>query len=246
VLSGRLALVTGGSRGIGRAVARGLAEKGADVILTDRSGDAAGAAVTEIRDLGRQCFHHKCDISDPADIQRLAEVVSKEHGWPSILVNNAGVTRDNLFLRLNEEDWDRVLDTNLKGAFFCIRHLTRGMLKERWGRIINVTSVVGQMGNKGQANYSASKAGLIGLTYSVARELAERGITVNAVAPGFIATDMTGVLGEEAQQQLKRQIPMGRIGQPEEVAGIISFLASPEAGYITGQVFRVDGGMLMG
>jgi 3-oxoacyl-[acyl-carrier protein] reductase len=167
-------------------------------------------------------------------------------GSVAILVNNAGVTRDNLFLRLKEEDWDAVLGINLKGAFHCIQAFSRGMLKARWGRIVNLTSVVGMMGNKGQANYAASKAGLCGLTWSVAKELAERGITVNAIAPGFITTEMTGVLPEAVQQDLHRRIPMGRLGQPEDVAGAVSFLASDLAAYITGQVLRVDGGMLMG
>jgi 3-oxoacyl-[acyl-carrier protein] reductase len=241
-----LALVTGGSRGIGRSVALALAAGGANIVLVDRTGDPEGPTVREIREMGRGCVHYRCDVSDPAQVQGLAETLSSKEGWPSILVNNAGITRDNLFLRLGPEDWDQVLGVNLKGAFYCVRWLTRGMLKQRWGRIINMTSVVGQMGNKGQANYAAAKAGLIGLTMSVARELAERGVTVNAVAPGYIATEMTGVLPENVQQDLLRQIPVGRIGRPEDVAGIVSFLASEEAAYITGQVIRVDGGMLMG
>jgi 3-oxoacyl-[acyl-carrier protein] reductase len=243
---GRVALITGGSRGIGRAIALRLAADGADLVLVDRTGDPEGPTVLDVRGLGRRCVHFSCDVSDPTAVQDLAGKVVEELGSVSILVNNAGITRDNLFLRLGEDDWDAVLGINLKGAFHCIKSLSRGMLKERWGRIINVTSVVGQMGNKGQANYAASKAGLIGLTFSVARELAERGITVNAVAPGFIATEMTGALPESVQQELKARIPLGRIGQPEEVAGIVSFLASSQAGYITGQVVRVDGGMLMG
>ncbi len=243
---GRLALVTGGSRGIGRAVARRLAEHGADVVLVDRSGDPEGPAIQEIRALGRRALHFRCDVSDPAAVQALAARVVEEAGPVSILVNNAGITRDNLFLRLKEDDWDTVLGINLKGAFHCIQSFSRGMLKERWGRVINMTSVVGLMGNKGQANYAASKAGVCGLTWSVAKELAERGITVNAVAPGFIVTDMTGVLPETVQADLLRQIPAGRMGQPEDVAGVVSFLASDAASYITGQVIRVDGGMLMG
>jgi 3-oxoacyl-[acyl-carrier protein] reductase len=244
--AGKLALVTGGSRGIGRAIARQLAEDGADLVLVDRSGDPEGPAVREILELGRRCRHYGCDVSDPAAVTALAGRVAEEMGPVAILVNNAGVTRDNLFLRLKEEDWDAVLGINLKGAFHCIQSLSRGMLKARWGRIVNVTSVVGLMGNKGQANYAAAKAGLCGLTWSVAKELAERGITVNAIAPGFITTDMTGVLPEAVQQELQRMIPMGRIGKPEDVGGAVSFLASDLAGYITGQVLRIDGGMLMG
>lgn len=243
---GRVALVTGGSRGIGRAIALQLAEDGADLALVDRTGDPEGPTVLEARALGRKVKHFRCDVSDATAVQQLAARVNEELGPVTILVNNAGVTKDNLFLRLGEEDWDLVLGVNLKGAFHCIKSFSRGMLKERWGRIISITSVVGLMGNKGQANYAASKAGLVGLTYSVARELAERGITVNAVAPGYISTEMTGVLSESVQQELSKQIPLGRIGQPEEVAGIVSFLASPKAGYITGQVIRVDGGMLIG
>jgi 3-oxoacyl-[acyl-carrier protein] reductase len=243
---GRRALVTGGSRGIGRAVALRLAADGADLVLVDRTGDPEGPTVQEIRALGRDCRHYRCDVADPKQVQDLAARVTADLGGISILVNNAGITRDNLFLRLGEEEWDQVLGVNLKGAFHCIKSFSRSMLKERWGRIINMTSVVGIMGNKGQANYAASKAGLIGLTCSIAKELAERQITVNAVAPGFIVSEMTGVLPESVQQELLRQIPLGRIGQGEDVAGLVSFLASEDARYITGQVIRVDGGMLMG
>jgi len=196
--------------------------------------------------MGRRCQHFQCDISDAAAVKELPARVTGDLGTVSILVNNAGLTRDNLFLRLDDEDWDAVLSVNLKGAFHCAKAFARTMLKARWGRIVNVTSVVGQMGNKGQSNYAASKAGLIGLTYSLARELAERNVTVNAVAPGFITTDMTGELGDSVKSALLAQIPVGRFGEPEDVAGAISFLASDGAGYITGQVVRVDGGMLMG
>lgn len=243
---GRIALVTGGSKGIGRAVALRLAADGADLVLTDRTGDPEGPTVLEIRGMGRRCAHYRCDISNARQVQEMAAKVADEFGSVAILVNNAGVTRDNLFLRLKDEDWDAVLGTNLKGAFNCAKSFARGMLKQRWGRIVNMTSVVGIMGNKGQSNYAASKAGLMGMTVSLARELAEKGITVNAVAPGFIETEMTGGLTGEVREGLQSQIPMGRIGRPEDVAGVVSFLSSELAGYITGQTVRVDGGMLMG
>lgn len=243
---GRLALVTGGSKGIGRAIALALARGGADVVLVDRSGSPDGPTVEEVRALGVRCHHFRCDVSSSEEVQALAQSVTSEVGPVSILVNNAGITRDNLFLRLDDDDWDRVLGINLKGAFHCAKAFSRGMLKSRWGRIINITSVVGQMGNKGQSNYAASKAGLIGLTCSLARELAERNITVNAVAPGFVRTEMTSALPESVQTEMMRQIPVGRFAEPEDVGGAVSFLASDDARYITGQVLRVDGGMLMG
>ena len=243
---GRLALVTGGSKGIGRAIAVTLARDGADLVLVDRSGSSDSPAVEEIRALGVRCHHFRCDVSNAAEVQGLAQSVTSEVGPVSILVNNAGLTRDNLFLRLDDDDWDAVLSVNLKGAFHCAKAFARGMLKSRWGRIVNITSVVGQMGNKGQSNYAASTAGLIGLTCSLARELAERAITVNAVAPGFVRTEMTAVLPESVQAELLRQIPAGRFAEPEDVGGAVSFLASDDARYITGQVLRVDGGMLMG
>lgn len=243
--AGRNALVTGGSRGIGAAIAIALARGGADIVLLDRTGDPEGPVVQEIRGLGRVCLHYRCDVANEDDVQQVAARVTEDLGAISILVNNAGLTRDNIFLRLTEQDWDLVLGVNLKGAFHCVKAFSRGMLKARWGRIINLTSVVGQMGNRGQSNYAASKAGLIGLTFSLARELAERSITVNAVAPGFIRTEMTDALPEAARQELLRQIPSGRFGDPDDVAGVVSFLASKQANYITGQVVRVDGGMLM-
>jgi 3-oxoacyl-[acyl-carrier protein] reductase len=215
-------------------------------VLADRTGDPEGPTVREIRELGRSCRHYACDVSRAEEVQRMASQVVEEAGTVSILVNNAGITRDNLFLRLGDEDWDPVLAVNLKGAFHCVKALSRGMLKQRWGRIINLTSVVGQMGNKGQANYAASKAGLIGLTLSLARELAERAITVNAVAPGFIETEMTERLPEKVREEMRGQIPAGSLGRPEDVGGLVSFLASERARYITGQVIRVDGGMFMG
>ena len=222
-----------------------MAEEGADVALVDRSGDPDGPVVQAILALGRRCEHFRCDLGKAEEIQQLAAQVTERLGAVSILVNNAGVTRDNLFLRLEDADWDAVLGVNLKGAFHCIKAFSRGMLKSRWGRVINLTSVVGEMGNKGQSNYAASKAGLIGLTRSVALELAERGITVNAISPGFIRSAMTEVLPEKVQADLLARIPAARLGEPAEVAALASFLASDDARYITGQVIRVDGGMLM-
>ncbi|MBD3162263.1 MAG: 3-oxoacyl-[acyl-carrier-protein] reductase [Candidatus Eisenbacteria bacterium] len=241
----RIALGTGGSRGIGRGIALRLARDGNDLVLVDRSGEDDGPAVREILALGRRCLHVRCDVSEPEQVEALAGRVTEEMGPVQILVNNAGVTRDNLVLRMRPEEWDTVLGINLRGAFLCTKGFARGMMKARWGRIINVTSVVGLTGNKGQANYTAAKAGLIGFTKSVAKELAERGITVNAVAPGFIETSMTEALPQEAQEALRGNIPLRYFGQPEDVAHAVSYLASDEARYVTGQVLAVDGGMSM-
>jgi 3-oxoacyl-[acyl-carrier protein] reductase len=242
-LTGQVALVTGGSRGIGLAIARALAEAGATVAVAARDEARAAAAAAELPGEGHRGY--AVDVATPESVGALSQAVEADLGGVDILVNNAGVTRDNLLMRLKDEDWDAVVDTNLRGAFNTIRAVSRGMMKKRAGRIINITSVVGIIGNKGQANYAASKAGLIGLTKSVARELGSRGILVNAVAPGYIETDMTAELPEAAREALVGQITLGRLGDPADVAGVVRFLAGPAAGYITGQVLVVDGGMVI-
>ena len=241
-LTGRTALVTGSTRGIGRAIAGSLAEAGARVAIVgrDQTKAAEGAAA-----LGGSAEGFACDVADPASVVALVEAVEKAFGQVDILVNNAGLTRDNILFRIKDDDWDAVLDANLRGAFVAIRAASRGMIKRRWGRIINIASVVGITGNKGQANYAASKAGLIGLTKSVAKELGSRNVLVNAVAPGFIDTDMTAAMTPEARSALSGQIPLERLGRPEDIAGAVTFLASEHAAYITGQVLVVDGGMVM-
>jgi 3-oxoacyl-[acyl-carrier protein] reductase len=242
-LAGQVALVTGGSRGIGRAVAGALAAAGARVVVVARDRARAQAAAAELPGTGHAGF--ACDVADPAAVDDLLKTVEAELGPIDVLVNNAGVTDDNLLVRLSDEAWDRVLDTNLKGAFNLIRAAAKGMMRRRQGRIVNVTSVVGLVGNKGQANYAASKAGLIGLTKAVAKELASRNVLCNAVAPGYIETEMTAALGEAAREALSGQIALGRLGQPEDIAGVVRFLAGPGASYITGQTIVVDGGMVM-
>lgn len=246
MLKGKVALVTGAGRGIGSAVARALAAEGALVIVNYiGSRDRAEAVVKEIKASGGDALSYGCDVSDFAACQTMVQELIEQYQHIDILVNNAGITRDGLLMKMSEEDFDRVLDINLKGCFHTIRHLSRYFLKQKSGRIINISSVSGIMGNPGQANYSASKAGVIGLTKSVARELASRGITCNAVAPGFIETDMTDAMPDAAKDKAKEQIPMGRIGQPGEIADLVVFLASDKAAYLTGQVIAVDGGMSM-
>ncbi|MCH5341512.1 MAG: 3-oxoacyl-[acyl-carrier-protein] reductase [Acetatifactor sp.] len=245
-LTGKVALVTGASRGIGRAIAQALAKQGAAVLVNyNGSRERALEVVDEIEQSGGQAEAVGCDVADFAACGKLVEDIIAKYGHVDILVNNAGVTRDNLILRMTEEEYDKVLDTNLKGAFNTIRHLSRYFLKQRSGKVINISSVSGVMGNAGQSNYSASKAGLIGLTKSVARELAGKGICVNAVAPGYISTDMTDALSEKAREGLLQMIPMGKIGQPEDIAQMVVFLAGSGSDYITGQVIHVDGGMAM-
>lgn len=241
-LNGKTALVTGASRGIGRAIALHLAEDGANVaVIYAGSADKAEAVVNEITALGVNAKAYRCNVADSAAVNETVKAVTNDLGKIDILVNNAGITRDGLMLRMKDEDFDAVLDTNLKGAFNMIRACYSGFIRKKSGRIINISSVSGIMGNAGQANYSASKAGVIGLTKSVARELASRGITCNAVAPGFIQTDMTENLGDN--NPLLNSIPLGRMGKPEDIAAAVTFLASDSAAYITGEVLKVDGGL---
>ncbi|NUR33523.1 MAG: 3-oxoacyl-[acyl-carrier-protein] reductase [Gemmatimonadaceae bacterium] len=241
-LAGRTALVTGSTRGIGRAIAEALAGAGARVAVVGRDQAKAAEAAAAVG-AGAQGFN--ADVGDPASIGALVETVEKAFVQIDILVNNAGLTRDNILFRIKDDDWDTVLDANLRGAFLAIRATSRGMIKRRWGRIINIASIVGITGNKGQANYAASKAGLIGLTKSVAKELGSRNVLVNAVAPGFIETDMTAAMTPDARAALSGQIPLERLGSPRDIAGVVTFLASDYASYITGQTLVVDGGMVM-
>ena len=244
MLTGKNALVTGAGRGIGKAIALELAAKGAFVIVNyNGSKEAAEQTVAEIKAAGGDAVAYQCSVSDYEACGAMITALIKEYAHIDILVNNAGITRDGLLMKMSEEDFDAVINTNLKGCFNTIRHMSRYFLKQRAGKIINISSVSGILGNAGQANYSASKAGVIGLTKAVARELASRGINVNAVAPGFVETDMTDALSDSVKENLKSQIPLGKIGHPQDIATAVAFLASPDANYITGQVLSVDGGM---
>ena len=244
-LANQIAVVTGAGRGIGRAIALKFASEGADVVCVSRTVANSEKVAEEIRATGRKAWAYAVDVSNFADVSAAGEKILAETTKVDILVNNAGVTRDGLLMRMSEADWDTVLATNLKGAFAFTKAFTRAFLKQRSGRIINIASVIGLIGNAGQGNYAASKAGLIGFTKSIAREFASRGVTVNAVAPGFVETDMTAVLNEETRTELLKRIPLNSFGQAEDIADAVLFLASPAARYITGQVLTVDGGTVM-
>lgn len=242
-LAGKIALVTGGSRGIGLAIAHALAEGGATVAVVGRNGDRAARAAADLPGDGHQ--GHACDVADGEVVQETVKAIQEDLGAITILVNNAGITRDTVLLRMKDEDWDEVMAVNLKGAFHATRAVSRGMLKARDGVILNVSSVVGLSGNPGQTNYAASKAGLIGFSKSVARELASRNVRCNVIAPGYVTTDMTAELTDDQVDALRERIPLGRLGEPEDIAGVARFLCGPQARYITGQVLAVDGGMVM-
>ena|SRR5438094_3291087 len=244
-LASQVAVVTGAGRGIGRAIALKFAAEGADLVCVSRTPENAEKVAGEVRALGRRAWAHAVDVADSNAVSRAGEKMLKETGRVDILVNNAGITRDALIMRMSDDDWDTVLDTNLKGAFLFTRAFARAFLKQRSGRVINVSSIIGRTGNAGQCNYAASKAALIGLTRSIARELASRGVTVNALAPGFIETDMTAALSEQVRQELLLKIPLNCLGQPDDIANAALFLASPAARYVTGQVLTVDGGLAM-
>ena len=244
-LSKKVAVITGASRGIGRSMAETYARAGAHVICVSRNEDTLNVVADGIKSNGGSASVTAINVSNLEEFQNLIKDTTDTYGSVDILVNNAGITRDTLIMRMSEEDWDTVIDVNLKGAFNGIKAVTRTMMKQRFGRIINISSVVGLTGNAGQVNYAASKAGLIGLTKATAKEIGSRGITVNCIAPGYIATDMTGQMDDKAKDLLISQIPLGRIGSPDDIAATAQFLASDEAGYITGQTFTVDGGMVM-
>jgi len=245
-LEGKIALVTGSSRGIGRAIALALGNKGVNVAVNYAGNEQkAEEVVQELQELGVKAIKIRANVADEQDVKAMIKEVTKEFGRLDILVNNAGITRDNLLMRMKVEEFDEVIETNLKGAFLCTKAVTRTMMKQRYGKIINIASIVGVSGNPGQANYVAAKAGLIGLTKSTAKELATRNILVNAIAPGFITTDMTDVLTEDQKDAILSQIPLEKLGEPEDIANVVCFLASDEAKYITGQTIHVDGGMVM-
>ncbi|MED3573449.1 3-oxoacyl-[acyl-carrier-protein] reductase [Cytobacillus praedii] len=245
-LEGKVALVTGASRGIGREIALGLAKQGADVVV-NYSGreERANQVVAEIKELGRNAIAVQCDVSNGESVGNMVKATIDTYGKLDILVNNAGITKDNLLMRMKEEEWDDVININLKGVFLCTKAVTRQMMKQRSGRIINISSIVGVSGNPGQANYVAAKSGVIGLTKTTAKELSSRGITVNAIAPGFITTDMTDKLTEDVKDQMLKQIPLARFGEPSDIANVVVFLASEDSRYMTGQTLHVDGGMVM-
>jgi 3-oxoacyl-[acyl-carrier protein] reductase len=245
-LAGKIALVTGASRGIGREIALELARQGANVAVNYSGSEAkANEVVDEIKTMGREAFAVKCDVSNAEEVASMVKDTTNIFGRLDILVNNAGITKDNLLMRMKEEEWDDVLNINLKGVFLCTKAVTRQMMKQRVGRIINISSVVGVSGNPGQANYVAAKAGVIGLTKTTAKELATRNITVNVIAPGFITTDMTDKLTDELKTEMLKQIPLARLGEPKDIAKAAAFLASDDAGYITGQTLNINGGMVM-
>jgi 3-oxoacyl-[acyl-carrier protein] reductase len=244
-LEGKTAIVTGGAQGIGRAIAEALARDGADIVVADLDPGRSQEAVVAVQQLGRRALNVKVNVADFNDVKAMADHVMKEWGRIDILVNNAGITRDGLLLRMKEEDWNLVMQVNLNGTFHCTKAVLQPMTKARYGRIVNIASIVGVMGNAGQANYAASKAAVIGFTKTVAREYAGRAVTVNAVAPGFIDTAMTQGLAPDVKETLQKQIPLGRLGQPSDIAAAVRFLVSDEASYITGHVLHVNGGMLM-
>ncbi|MBU3911865.1 MAG: 3-oxoacyl-[acyl-carrier-protein] reductase [Candidatus Omnitrophica bacterium] len=244
-LEGKVALITGGARGIGRDIALVFAKEGADIVICDVNLEQAEAAAKEVRDMGRSSIAFKADVTDSKAVQAMVDKILDKYKKLDILINNAGITKDSLILRMSEEDWDKVIAVNLKGCFVCTRAAAKIMLKQRSGHIVNLASIIGIMGNSGQANYAASKAGIIGLTKSVAKELASRGVCVNAIAPGFIKTDMTARLPEDIQKKMLSAIPLGRFGEAKDVAELALFLSSERSSYITGQVVQIDGGMLM-
>lgn len=245
-MENKVALITGGSRGIGKAIALKLSKKGYDIAISYINNDEkAKEVIEEIEKNNVKALAIKADVSKEEEVDKMMEMIKEQLGTIDVLVNNAGITRDNLLLRMKTADWDQVMDTNLRGVYLCTKAVARGMMKKRYGKIVNITSVVGISGNAGQGNYSASKAGVIGFTKSIAKELGSRGININAVAPGFIETAMTHVLDEDIKEEMIKTIPLNRVGKPEDVANLVAFLCSKESDYITGQIIHVDGGMLM-